>query len=210
MPVPVSGQQGESILSKGVSTQPIRQGKLAEVIVSELNGRYYEQAVNGRIFIAHAIVTAPVVYTTAAGTGGPLIWNGSSKTNVSVLAVGIGITTVTTVAAALGLTGNIGQTAAPTSTTAIDSRTSGFIGGQPSNATPYRIGTVTNAGAFFLPLCDLHTGALTVDNLGMGWIDIGGAIVVPPGGWVSIAASATASTTVAQMAIVYAEVPIET
>ena len=198
---------GVQSLGDGVPANA-RGGRAGEQMVSELQGRYYEQAYRGNLYVAHAIVTAPVIYTTAAGTGGPLIWNGGTKTNVVVLAVGIGITVVTTVAAALGLTGNTGQSSAPSSTTAIDSRSNLFIGGAASNATPYRVGTVTNAGGFFLPLASLHTGALTVDNLGMGWIDVGGAVICPPGGWVSIAASATASTTVAQMAILYAEVPV--
>jgi hypothetical protein len=208
MPITVSGQVGEQILGPGVASQPIRLGRLADVIVSELQGRYYEQAFNGRLFMAHAIVTAPVIYTTAAGTGGPLLWNGSSKVNCVILGVTCGITIVTTVAAALGLTGNTGQTSAPTSTTAIDSRSNMFIGGPSSNATPYRVGTVTNAGGFFLPLKQLHTGALTVDTFALGWIDIGGAIIVPPNAWCSIAASATASTTVAQLGLIWAEVPI--
>lgn len=208
MPIPVSGQVGEQVISAGVTSQPVRQGRLADVIVSELNGRYTEQAVNQRLFMAHAIVTAPVVYSTAAGTGGPLLWNPpTSKVNAVILAVGVSITVVTTVAAALGLTGNSGQTSAPGSTTAIDSKGNMFIGGPVGTCSVYRVGTPTNAGNFFFPLSTLHTGALTVDNLGMGWIDMGGALIVPPGAWASIAASATASTTVAQLGMLYAEVP---
>lgn len=199
---------GPQIASDG-SVIGTRAGRLGDSIVSELNGRYYEQASRGRLFLATAIVTAPVIFSTAAGTGGPLIWNPpTSGVNVSVLAVTCGITVVTTVAAALGLTGNTGQTSAPASTTAIDSRQAALIGGQSSVSTPYRVGTPTNAGGFFFPLLDLHTGALTVDSLGLGWIDIGGAVICPPGAWVSIAASATASTTVAQLGMVYAEVPV--
>jgi hypothetical protein len=63
-----------------------------------LHGRFYEQASRGNIYTAHAIVTA-VIYTTAAGTGGPLLWNGSTTALASILAVGWGISTVTTVAA---------------------------------------------------------------------------------------------------------------
>jgi hypothetical protein len=125
-----------------------------------------------------------------------------------VLAVLCGVTVVTTVAAALGLTGNTGQTSAPTSTTTIDSRSSALIGGVASASTPYRVGTPSNAGGFFLPLLALHTGALTVDTTDLGLIDVGGAVVCPPGAWVSIAASATATTTVAQLGMLYAEVPI--
>jgi hypothetical protein len=186
-----------------------RSGRLGDMIISQLQGCYYEQASRGNLFHAFAIVTAPVVFSTAAGTGGPLIWNPpTSNRNVAILAVTCALTVVTTVAAALGLTGNTGQTSAPTSTTAIDQRSSGIIGGQASIATPFRVGTPVNPGNFFLPLLQLHTGALTVDNLCLGWIDVGGAIVCPPGAWVSLAASVTATTTVGQLGVMYAEIPV--
>jgi len=201
-------QVGPGIAADG-GIIPNRAGRLGDTIMSELNGRYYEQASRGRLFLANAIVTAPVIFSTAAGTGGPLIWNPpTSGVNVSVLAITCGITVVSTVAAALGLTGNTGQTSAPGSTTAIDGRSSALIGGQASVSTPYRVGTPTNAGGFFFPLLHLHTGALTVDTAGFGWIDVGGAVVCPPGGWVSVAASATATTTVAQLGCLYAEIPV--
>jgi hypothetical protein len=187
----------------------MRLGRSGEQIFGELHGRYYEQTVRGKLFLAQAIVTAPVIYTTAAGTGGPLLWNPpSSGVNAVILAVSFGITTVTTVAAALGITGNTGQTAAPGSTTAIDGRSSGLIGAANSACTPYRIGTPTNAGAFLLPFGALHTGALTVDNGATGFVDIGGMVIVPPGSWASIAASATASTTVGTFGMLYEEVPV--
>jgi hypothetical protein len=83
-----------------------------------------------------------------------------------------------------------------------------LVGGAASNCTPYRIGTVTTAGASLLPFANLHTGALTVDNVGNTFIDIGGAVVVPPNAWCSVAASATASTTVAQIGLIWAELPV--
>lgn len=190
------------------STVPARGGRGGEQIVSNLHGMYYELAQEGRVFGAHAIVTAPVIYTTAAGTGGPLIWNGSQDKNVVLLKAGFGVTVVTTVAAALGITGNSGQTAAPGSTTAIDSRWNAKIGGSPSAATPYKIGTPSVAGGFFMPFANLHTGALTVDNVGSVWVDLDGLIIVPPNCWCSIAASATASTTVMSATLIWAEVPI--
>lgn len=178
-------------------------------LVSEFNPPLYQLSYAKKLFMAHAIVTAPVIYTTAAGTGGPLIWNGAPNVNVVLLKVGLGISVVTTVAASLGITGNSGQTVAPTSTTAIDSNKSLFIGsGVSPQSTAYRIGTPVSAGNFFLPFADLHTGALTVDSLGLVWVDLGGAIIIPPYSWASLAASATATTTVMQAAFVYAEVPI--
>lgn len=208
MPLPISGQVGEQVVASGVTTQPLRQGKLADVIVSELNGRYYEQAYNGRLFFAQAIVTAPVIYTTAAGTGGPLLWNGTTNKNAVILAVCWGVTVVTTVAAVIGLTGGTGQTSAPTSTTAIDGSRNMFLGGAAPNCNVYRIGTPVNAGNFLFPLGHLHTGALTVDNNAVNWVDVGGALIVPPNAWASPAASATASTTVIQIGLLWAEVPV--
>jgi hypothetical protein len=186
----------------------IRQGNQGQQIVNDLHGRYYEQTLRGNLFTAHAIVTAPVIYTTAAGTGGPLLWNGSSTVRAAILAVGWGISTVTTVAAVIGLTGNNGQTAAPGSTTAVDSVKNCYMGAAAPACTAYRVGTPTSAGNFFHPLGHLHTGALTVDTDGMHWVDIGGMFILPPGGWISFAASATASTTVGNFGMVWEEVPI--
>lgn len=207
MALQVSGFVGPVSSADGAAPA-IRQGRAGEVVVSELNARYYEQAVRGNLFMAYAIVTAPVIWSTAAGTGGPLLWNGTSNRNAVILAVGVATTIVPTVAAAIGLTGNTGQTAAPGSVTAIDGRSNGLIGGAASACTPYRVGTPTVAGGFFFPLAQLHTGALTVDNTCMSWIDVGGAVVVPPNGWCSIAASATATTTVGQFGLMWAEVPV--
>src|SRR4029077_3368446 len=86
---------------------------------------YYDYARRGLLFCATANVTSPVIYSTAAGTGGPLIWNntgqaagGSNRVLVVLLALGVGITTASAVAGALGITG--GASTAPGSTTAID------------------------------------------------------------------------------------------
>lgn len=185
-----------------------RYGKQGQLITNDLHGRYYEQTSRGNVYTAHAIVTAPVIYTTAAGTGGPLLWNGSTTVNASILAVGWGVSTVSTVAAILGLTGNTGQTAAPGSTTAIDSVKNCYLGGGGPACTAYRVGTPSSAGNFFFPLGDLNTGALTTRPGSMNWVDIGGMFVIPQGGWISFAASATASTTVGNFAIVWEEVPI--
>lgn len=185
-----------------------RAGRTGEQIVSELQGRYYENAVRGNLFQAHAIVTAPVIYTTAAGTGGPLLWNNTTTHNAVLMAVSMSSSVVTTVAAGLGITGNSGQTAAPGSTTAIDSNKNLMIGGPATRMNLYRVGTPSAAGNFFFPLWQVHTGALTVDTTGTQWVDLGGCIVVGPGCWASIAASATASTLVANFGLIYAEVPV--
>ena len=197
----------QSLGSDGAVTKA-RGGRTGEQMVSELQGRYYENVVRGNCFQAHAIVTAPVIYTTAAGTGGPLLWNNTTTHNAVILAVSMSSSVVTTVAAGLGITGNTAQTAAPTSTTAIDSNVNLLLGGPATRMNLYRVGTPSSAGNFFFPLWQVHTGALTVDTTGTQWVDLGGCIVVPPRGWASIAGSATASTLVANFGMIYAEVPV--
>ena len=107
------------------------------------------------------------------------------------------------------MTGNTGQTSAPTGTTAVDSVTNLYIGGTSPACTPYRTATPSAAGAWFFPLFGLHTGAVaTVDVAPFNWIDIAGAIVVPPNAWVALSASATATSAVIQTAIVWEEVAL--
>ena len=205
----IQGQVGPQIVSDGV-TPTARMGKLGELMVSDVQGRYYEQAYRKNLFLAWAAVTTPVIYSTAAATGGPLIWNGSQTTNVVILAACCAITTAfTTTPGVIGITGNTGQAAAPGSTTAIDGRANCFIGGGASSATPYRLGTVSTAGAFFFPLFQAQLGATSVTQSNVAWIDVGGAIVCPPNSWVSLANGVAAPAAgLMHTGLLYTEVPV--
>lgn len=206
---PMAGQNygavGPQTTSDGAAAA-MRLGRSGEQIVTALHGAYYEQANRGNLFTAHAIVTAPVIYTTAAGTGGPLLYNGTSDKKAVILAAGWGVSTVTTVAAILGLTG--GPTTAPSATTAVDSVKNCYLGGSAPAMSLYRVGTPSAAGTFFTPLGDLHTGALTTEPGGMHWVETKGMFIVPPGYFISFAASATASTTVGNFGLIWEEVPV--
>lgn len=179
------------------------------LLVSELNGRYAGLSLAGKLFHATAFVTAPVIYSTAAGTGGPLLWNSpASGVNGQIIAVGFGITVVTTVAAALGITGAAGQNLIPASTTAIDTSGPCFLGGQSAKISSYRVGTPTNAGGFIIPFGDVDTGALTTSFGGMNWIWVDGLYTFGPGSWVSVAATATATTLQATIGLIWVELPV--
>lgn len=183
-------------------------GILGELVVSELLGKYSNLVKAGLVYVAHAIVTAPVIYSTAAGTGGPLLWNRpSSGIDAHLLAMGFSSSIVTTVAGGVGITGAGGQSNAPGTTTVIDSTGNCLIGGPASACTTYRIGTVTNPGAQFMPVAQFHTGALTVDTTGLTWIPLDGIFIVPPGSWASPAGSATLTTLVLNIGLIWAEIP---
>lgn len=199
------GQEGEQIINAGASgPMSPRVGKTGELMFSEVMPRYAELARKGRLFSAYAIVTAPVIWSTAAGTGGPLLWNGGSN-NAYLVGAGFGTSVVSTVAGALGIA--TGTSTAPGTTTAIDASGPTQAGGATATVSAFRIGTVSAAATNFMPFAQVHTGALTVDTNGVQWFDLGGMIMIPPGKFASIAGSATLTTLVAQMTLVWAELP---
>lgn len=185
---------------------------MGDLSIGTGNSSYHDYARRGQLFIATANVTSPVIYTTAAGTGGPLLWNnsgaaagGTSRVMAVLLALGVGITTVSGAASALGLTG--GATTAPTSTTAIDAVNNCLIGGPAPRCSLYRVGTVSAAGTFFMPTHTLDTAAATAQPLGMSWVDLHGCFIVQPGNFASVAAAATATSAVLSVGLIWAEIP---
>jgi hypothetical protein len=189
---------------------------------------YYDLARKGQIFVAQAIVTAPVGYATAAATGGPLLWNGTgaagtnqfagggsysanaAQVDAVILGVTWGVTTAeTTTNIALGVTGGAGQTAAPSSTTAIDGLTCTRFGTTvPSpQCNVYRKGTPSAAGAWFMSLATLSTTAVTAMPHEPNYVDLAGMFMVQPNGWFSVTASATGTAAVLQISLIWAEIP---
>lgn len=172
-----------------------------------------EASAAGRLYMARAIVTAPVVFSTAAATGGPLLWNpgatatAPNKTAARLWKVGYAVTTASAAAGALGITGGLQGATAPSSTTAIDTTANLCLGStNPSQMNVYRIGTVAAAGTFFLPIAQITTAAVTAVGDNMTWIDLDGSITVLPGYFAAVSASATLTSAVMQIAIVWEEI----
>lgn len=170
----------------------------------------YQLARNGQLYVAVAAVTGMTVYSTAAGTGGPLLWNntgvgvGTSKVLAIILGVAVGWTTAPGAAGVVGLTWGTGQTSAPTSTTAI----TGVGCTRPStNQTPacnvYNKGTVANPGVTFFATHEVE--ATATGGSAALYVPLDGAIIAQPGDWVSVAAGATISTMVSSISLVWAE-----
>lgn len=185
-------------------------GYFSEIAISELAARYSTLCKAGRLFSAYALVTAPVIYSTAAGTGGPLIWNKpNSGVDAHILAIGHGgLSTAATAAGSLGLTGAAGQNTAPGTTTAIDASGNMLIGGPVSAMGGiYRIGTPTNAGAQFMPVIAVGTGAITAVEVEPAWVEVGGGLIIPPGCWGSVAGNVTLTAGVMAIGLLWAEMP---
>src|ERR1051326_4280161 len=90
MAVTVRGQVGIQTLQDGAE-QTIRLGRQAEQVVTELHGRYYEQAYRRNLYTAYAVSVATSVVGTAMV--GLQVWNGSivggtNGVNLAILKIG--------------------------------------------------------------------------------------------------------------------------
>jgi hypothetical protein len=138
-----------------------------------------------------------------------VLWNRpASGVDAHILAIGVGSPTV-----ASGVAGSIGyasavQPTAPTSPTAIVA-VNAYAGGGTS-----QMGAVNSGGTvivlpapIFLPLVAVNTGAITTQVLSTGFVDLGGSLIVGPGNCGYVCASATLTSGVFTIGIVWAELP---
>lgn len=203
--VAIQGTTGPQILTDGAPNN-VRTERSGGMVVQDAHGSLTEPAMRGNIFSARASVTAMVIYTTAAGTGGPFIWNGSTNKVVSVLKVGWTVTTASTVVGMVGVATGTGMTVAPTNT-AVGDTGNCYTGGPASAATAYSTATSTGTPRF-IPLGQVSTGAVSIVPANTTLFDFKGSLVVPPNCWVSLAASATLTTCVLQTFIMWEELPL--
>ncbi len=193
-------------LGNGLGGSNFAQGDFSEMLVSEVYPKYGILSKNSKIFMAVGITTSLVIFSTAAGTGGPLLWNNSSNLNAVLLGMSFSVTTASGVSGAIGIA--TGTTTAPGSTTAVDSSGGGYVGGASTAMTLYQKGTVSAAASNFYPLGAVHTGAVTVDVNTPTTIWFDGLWTIPPGKFAAISASATLTSAVIQATLIWAELPV--
>jgi hypothetical protein len=203
--VAIQGTTGPQILTDGAPNN-IRTERAGGMVVQDAHGSLAEPAMRGNIFSARASITGMVIYTTAAGTGGPFIWNGSTNKVVSVLKVGWSVTTAATATGMVGVATGTGMTVAPTNTAVADTGNC-YTGGPASNATAYSTATSTGTPRF-IPLGQLSTAAVSLVPANTTLFDFKGSLIIPPNCWVSLAASATLTTSVLQTFIMWEELPL--
>lgn len=170
----------------------------------------YAHSRAGTVYAAYATgVTALPAYTATAL--GPLLWNGSTQ-NPQLKAVLIGltiaVTTASTAAVSIGIVGGNLQPGTPGSTTAITKVGSTYLSGKQPTCTAYKAATISVAGNVYQPLFTLDTEALTANPAGPTYLPLDGLFVVPQGSWIAVAAGATASTSVLDIGLVWAEVTV--
>lgn len=197
---------GQRVSADG--TQPHgRAGRTFEQMVSQVHGRYTEQASRGNIFFANTLLTGKVIWSTEAATGGPVLWNGSSTHVAAILGIGFGVYLASNAAVAFGLTGGYDQNVTFATSTAISSECSTLIGSTVSRVSAFSSAT-TNTNRWFMPLGSLTTEGLDTTDHHFNWIDLGGMIVLPQYSFVSPAVSAAATDVDMEITIVWEEVPV--
>lgn len=229
MPLPVSGQVGEQIVGPGVTTQPLRQGKLADVIVSELQGRFYEQALSGRLFSGGMTLTAinNATFTTATTgvTATPVLglWNPANST-INCVLLQAALAAIITAATATGPGGftwmyALNQSAISTGGSPFNRKTLQSPGGSIAKtfmASPALTGLTGTLAV--LEGSELMVGAaanFSEVGTAVGFIPAGagavenfdGSLILPPGGLLALMANTTPVAHSASGRLLWAEVP---
>lgn len=185
-------------------------GFMGVLAVSELLGKYATLVKLGKVFYTSAIITAPVIFSTAAQLG-PMLWNRpGSGLDAHILGVAVGQpTTASTVAGSLGWCSNV-QPTAPTTPTAITA-VNAYAGGGGTSQMGAVLSTATVIvlpTPIFLPLTGVNTGAVTTQAVSASFVDVGGSLIVGPGNVGYVCASATLSSGVFTIGLVWAELPV--
>jgi hypothetical protein len=208
---------------------PARAGQLGDTIVSELHGRFYEQAYRGNFFsygLTPTALSATTTQATTSATATPILglWNPLSSTVNLVItqaALQVYINTYTTPVSSGALVWmySTGNGAISTGNTPINRRTLTASGSQ---AKAFAVATaltgLTNVLAFLEGADFTNSGILTygtivaptagtsVTSFG-GVQNFDGSLIVPPGGVLALMNAVSTTTMSAAGRIMWEEVP---
>ena len=187
-------------------------GAMGELALSYVMPRYSTLVKSGKVFYTSAIITSSVIFTTAVQLG-PMLWNRpGSGVDAHILALSVGSPSTQwtgTIAGSIGIATNIQPTAPASIGTALTA-VNAYAGGGPS-----QMGYVGGGGTVlilpvpqFLPLIAGSGGAVTTPIIASpSFYDLGGAVVVNPGQVGYVAPSATLTSGVLTIGILWAEIP---
>jgi hypothetical protein len=199
-------------------TANINLGRSNELIVSELHGKYFEQAYRGNIYYASTTAAGVVIPISTTLTPTYSLWNpaGSGKLMVPIaLLVGWDATTSVMGGLVWTATTNAGSgisSTAPFVAFGTGTAVNANLGsGKVSQMRTGTGGTTTLVAApIFYRTTGIVTAATAAVTVTAGWIwrdDFDGTSVVPPGNAIHLMGS-TAVAVTACITTVYAEIPL--
>ncbi len=186
---------------------------VGELGMGALLGKYATLVKTGKVFYTSAIITAPVLFSSASQLG-PILWNKpGSNIDAYILAVSVGSpTTATSVPGAIGWASNV-QSTQPTATNTAITAVNAYAGGGPSQLAL----VATNSGGavgilptpIFLPMVGVNTGAITTQVLaGPSYVDVAGMLIIGPGNVGYVCANATLTSGVFTIGVLWAELNV--
>jgi hypothetical protein len=195
----VTGQVGQTgPVATGAPNTPIRQSNYGDVVMSELNGRYYEHCVRGNVFsVCNSAAQALSLTGTTTYTGLVLYNQPNSGKNLVILEAEFIPTTAETGVGAVILFDNPIAATVPSLTTtnvatgAIQNNLSGAVS---SVAKPASACTLAANPVFLKPLFSMQFGTAVGLNMFAKKDEIAGSIIIPPGACIGIVAVTTAIT----------------
>ena len=184
-------------------------GMVGEFAVSEILGKYATLTKLGKVFYTSAIITAPVIFSTA-GQLGPMLWNRPGS-GVDAHILGIGVSSPTTasgVAGAISWASNT-QATVPTTATSLTVMNAYSGGGVSAMGGVFSTATILVAPTNVpFPLIAVNTGAITTGSLTSCFQDVGGVFQVSPGCVGYVCANATLTSGVFTIGLLWAELPV--
>lgn len=215
--LPAEGRVGPFPGATGTQ-QMIRLGTEGQTVISDLTARYYEAASRQQLFTVSTAVAgttnaaANVTPPAAAAATILTLHNpmGSGK-NLEVIKVYVNHISGTPAAGGIWLAGasnsviSVAQNATPVAT---------FIGGGTNSVARGYTQTALTGGLVHTTIrpvanCSPFAGAIAATTVGLNCLDeVEGAIVVPPGGLLSVASSGTGTTHILSASIAYREAPL--
>jgi len=212
----IQGQVGPSStqsVSPG-ATPAIRQGQLGDVIVTELHGRYYEQAYRGNLFTLSVSTAATITAYVGGAAGTPMlaVYNpANSGKNIVPIQAGFNNVVAASGAGTVSFALWFGPTVAITQTT---------LTNPVNNATLNRTGSVSQS---FTNQALTSSTALTnaypigfyywasAAGVAIGaptFVDINGSFICPPGTMMALGGSAALTSATWIGSLTWEEVPI--
>ena len=215
----IQGQVGQPSAKSmaGGSTPPVRQGQLGDVIVSELHGRYYEQAYQRNMFSGVLTTGTATSAGLAASFTGLMLYNPPNSTvNVAVNKIGMSFIVAFAAGATVGIM--TAQTMTPlgtfaTTNTAIKNNFVGRAGVGVGQAQMYSTATIATAEP---GLPGIHmvfgaglTGAITtVPQVPGFFVDLEGGLILPPGAYMATYTSTASGAASMLASFTWEEVPL--
>ena len=201
------GQQNNQDGSGSIGGQVARMGHNGDLIVSELHGRYYEQAYRQNMFGGSIVGQVTTVGLATTYTGLCLSNPAGSNVNLVLDKIGLAFLVGFTASATVGIMTGINQAANVTHTTPAVVRNK-FIGKSSGTGLLDSAATLSATPVLDVVLFAGLTGAITTAPAADGLYELEGSIVLPPGAFAAIYTSTASGTASMSASFSWEEVPV--